>query len=136
MSKLKSKDELFSGRHFNRDVIILCVRWYLRYKLGLRDLVEMMTEQQGNQTSGQAAKDHHARWLCRAARRQPQVPTAPGKASFAEAAALPATESVGAGMQKSREGRTVSGPGNGGGPSSMIMWNARAMSSASGRSSR
>lgn len=56
-----------------------------------------------------------------AARRQPQVPTAPGKASFAEAAALPATESVGAGMQKSREGRTVSGPGNGGGPSSMIM---------------
>ena len=32
------------GRHFNRDVIILCVRWYLRYKLRLRDLVEMMAE--------------------------------------------------------------------------------------------
>ncbi|MGF6789713.1 IS6 family transposase [Paraburkholderia sp. 35.1] len=44
MSKLKSMDELFSGRHFNRDVIILCVRWYLRYKLSLRDLVEMMAE--------------------------------------------------------------------------------------------
>ncbi len=44
MSKLKSTDELFSGRHFNRDVIILCVRWYLRYKLSLRDLVEMMAE--------------------------------------------------------------------------------------------
>jgi hypothetical protein len=44
MSKLKSMDALFSGRHFNRDVIILCVRWYLRYKLSLRDLVEMMAE--------------------------------------------------------------------------------------------
>jgi transposase-like protein len=27
-----------------REVIILCVRWYLRYKLSLRDLVEMMAE--------------------------------------------------------------------------------------------
>ncbi|MFL9937340.1 IS6 family transposase [Paraburkholderia sp. RL18-103-BIB-C] len=30
--------------HFERNVIILCVRWYLRYKLSLRDLVEMMAE--------------------------------------------------------------------------------------------
>ncbi|MGF6979620.1 transposase-like protein [Paraburkholderia sp. JPY465] len=37
-------DELFAGRHFDRDVIILCVRWHLRYKLSLRDLVEMMAE--------------------------------------------------------------------------------------------
>ncbi|WP_429524251.1 IS6 family transposase [Paraburkholderia youngii] len=44
MSKLKSLDELFAGRHFDRDVIILCVRWCLRYKLSLRDLVEMMAE--------------------------------------------------------------------------------------------
>ena len=44
MSKLKSMDELFSGRLFNRDMIILCVRWYLRYKLSLRDLVEMMAK--------------------------------------------------------------------------------------------
>jgi transposase-like protein len=36
--------ELFSGRHFDRDVVILCVRWYLRFKLSLRDLVEMMAE--------------------------------------------------------------------------------------------
>src|ERR1035441_8642568 len=35
---------LFKGRHFERDIIILCVRWYLRYKLSLRDLVEMMAE--------------------------------------------------------------------------------------------
>jgi transposase-like protein len=44
MSKLKNLDGLFAGRHFDRDVIILCVRWYLRYKLSLRDLVEMMAE--------------------------------------------------------------------------------------------
>jgi transposase-like protein len=37
-------EDLFAGRHFERNVIILCVRWYLRYKLSLRDLVEMMAE--------------------------------------------------------------------------------------------
>jgi transposase-like protein len=37
-------EELFGGRHFDRQIIILCVRWYLRYKLSLRDLVEMMAE--------------------------------------------------------------------------------------------
>lgn len=35
---------MFSGRHFNRWVILLCVRWYLAYKLSLRDLEEMMAE--------------------------------------------------------------------------------------------
>jgi transposase-like protein len=44
MGTHKSMDELFEGRHFDREVIILCVRWYLRYKLSLRDLVEMMGE--------------------------------------------------------------------------------------------
>ena len=42
--KIKSVKELFSGRHFDREIIILCLRWYLRYKLSLRDLVEMMAE--------------------------------------------------------------------------------------------
>jgi transposase-like protein len=37
-------DELFKGRHFEREIIVLCVRWYLRYKLSFRDLVEMMAE--------------------------------------------------------------------------------------------
>jgi transposase-like protein len=35
---------VFDGRHFDREIIVLCVRWYLRYKLSLRDLVEMMAE--------------------------------------------------------------------------------------------
>ncbi|MBB5405579.1 transposase-like protein [Paraburkholderia atlantica] len=43
MSKLKSPERLFGGRHFVRQ-IILCVRWYLRYKLCFRDLVGMMAE--------------------------------------------------------------------------------------------
>jgi hypothetical protein len=36
--------DLFKGRHFDQEVIILCVRWYLGYKLSSRDLVEMMGE--------------------------------------------------------------------------------------------
>ena len=35
---------MFHGRHFDRTIIILCVRWYLTYKLSYRDLVEMMAE--------------------------------------------------------------------------------------------
>ncbi|KKB60805.1 transposase, partial [Robbsia andropogonis] len=44
MSKGKGGDGLFDGRHFDREIIVLCVRWYLRYKLSLRDLAEMMAE--------------------------------------------------------------------------------------------
>lgn len=36
-------DELFEGRHFDREIIVLCVRWYPRFKLSFRDL-EMMAE--------------------------------------------------------------------------------------------
>jgi hypothetical protein len=32
-------DELFEGFHFDREIIVLCVRWYLRFKLSFRDLV-------------------------------------------------------------------------------------------------
>ena len=39
MSKLMGGvEQLFEGRHFDREVIILCVRWYLRFKLSLQDL--------------------------------------------------------------------------------------------------
>ena len=44
MNKPETLEALFVGRHFDREVIILCVRWYLRFKLSLRDLVEMMAE--------------------------------------------------------------------------------------------
>ena len=41
---MPSIDDLFKGRHFEREIIILCVRWCLRFKLSFRDLVEMMAE--------------------------------------------------------------------------------------------
>jgi transposase-like protein len=44
MSAVRDIEWLFSGRHFDREIIVLCVRWYLRYKLSFRDLVEMMAE--------------------------------------------------------------------------------------------
>ena len=39
-----SMDDLFKGRHFDREIIILCLRRYLRFKLSFRDLVEMIAE--------------------------------------------------------------------------------------------
>jgi len=37
-------EELFRGRHFDQEIVILCVRWYLSFKLSFRDLVAMMRE--------------------------------------------------------------------------------------------
>ena len=38
------KDNLFKWKHYQPDMIVLTVRWYLRYNLSFRDLVEMMEE--------------------------------------------------------------------------------------------
>ncbi|MGE6553325.1 IS6 family transposase [Bacillus mycoides] len=38
------KDNLFKWKHYQPDMILLTVRWYLRYNLSFRDLVEMMEE--------------------------------------------------------------------------------------------
>ncbi|GHO72466.1 IS6 family transposase [Ktedonobacter sp. SOSP1-85] len=35
---------LFKWRHFEAEMILLCVRWYLRYALSYRDLEEIMAE--------------------------------------------------------------------------------------------
>jgi hypothetical protein len=37
-------EELFRGRHFDQEIIVLCIRWYLSFKLSYRDLVRMMSE--------------------------------------------------------------------------------------------
>ena len=44
MAEFLGVDDLFERRHFDREVIVLCARWYLRFKLSYRDLVEMMEE--------------------------------------------------------------------------------------------
>ena len=44
MTEPASAQELFKGRHFDQEIIILCIRWYLSFKLSSRDLVQMMAE--------------------------------------------------------------------------------------------
>jgi hypothetical protein len=40
----KNRPALFRRRHFEDQIIVLCVRWYLSYSLSDRDLEEMMAE--------------------------------------------------------------------------------------------
>ena len=40
----RQRPALFKGRHFEAEIIVLCVRWYLRYALSLRQLEEIMAE--------------------------------------------------------------------------------------------
>jgi len=56
----KRRSELFHGRHFRDEIILLCVRRYLRYSLSYRDLEEMMLERG-------VTVDHStiARWVVR-----------------------------------------------------------------------
>ena len=35
---------MFKGRHFDRSIILLCIRWYLASNLSRRNLEEMMAE--------------------------------------------------------------------------------------------
>jgi transposase-like protein len=44
MTEPTSAQDLFKGRHFDQEIIVLCIRWYLTYKLSSRDLVRMMAE--------------------------------------------------------------------------------------------
>ena len=39
-----ARSALFRGRHFADEVIVLCVRWYLRYSLSYRDVAELVAE--------------------------------------------------------------------------------------------
>ena len=44
VATVKHSSTPFKWRHFEPDVILLCVRWYLRYQLSYRDVEEMMQE--------------------------------------------------------------------------------------------
>src|ERR687886_863007 len=39
-----TRNPLFLGRWFEDEIVILCVRWYLEFKLSYRDLVRMMAD--------------------------------------------------------------------------------------------
>jgi transposase-like protein len=43
-NSLSGSSSLFKGRHFDSSIIILCVRWYITYKLSYRDLRDLMAE--------------------------------------------------------------------------------------------
>ncbi len=44
MTEPTSAQDLFKGRHFDQEIIVLCIMWYLTFKLSSRDLVQMMAE--------------------------------------------------------------------------------------------
>jgi hypothetical protein len=44
MTKAIARDPIYRRRRFQSELIELCVRWYLTYRLSYRDLVEMMAE--------------------------------------------------------------------------------------------
>ena len=44
MTRFVSVEELFKGRHFDGEIVVLCVRWYLSFKLSYRDLVTMLLD--------------------------------------------------------------------------------------------
>ena len=44
MTKPIARDLIYRRRRFDAEVIELCVRWYITYRLSYRDLVAMMAE--------------------------------------------------------------------------------------------
>jgi transposase-like protein len=44
MTKPIARDPIYRRRPFDADIIELCMRWYVTYRLSYRDLVEMMAE--------------------------------------------------------------------------------------------
>jgi transposase-like protein len=44
MPRFVPVEELFKGRHFDQEIVVRCVRWYLSFKLSYRDLVAIMGE--------------------------------------------------------------------------------------------
>jgi transposase-like protein len=44
MTRAIARDPIYRSRRYQSEVIELCVRWYLTYRLSYRDLVEMMAE--------------------------------------------------------------------------------------------
>jgi transposase, IS6 family len=39
-----NRSALIKGRHFEAEIIVLCVPWYLRFGLSFRNLEEIMAE--------------------------------------------------------------------------------------------
>jgi transposase-like protein len=44
MTKRQDRDAIYVKRQFDTEIIVLCVRWYITYRLSYRDLVALMAE--------------------------------------------------------------------------------------------
>jgi transposase-like protein len=44
MTKRRDRDAIYVKRQFDTEIIVLCMRWYITYRLSYRDLVAMMAE--------------------------------------------------------------------------------------------
>jgi transposase-like protein len=53
----KRQPALFKGRHFELEIVVASIRWYLRYALSYRDVEELMAE-------GNLRADHGTIWGC------------------------------------------------------------------------
>ena len=54
MPRAAPRDAIYRGRRFSAEVIELCVRWYVTYRLSYRDLSAMLAER----GSSDAHDDH------------------------------------------------------------------------------
>ena len=66
VSRFVPVEELFKGRHFDQEIVVLCVRWYLSFKLIFRDLVAMMSERglKMAYTTSYSPPQFERRWKC------------------------------------------------------------------------
>jgi transposase-like protein len=60
MAKPIDRDSMYRKRAFDADIIELCARWYLTYRLSCRDLVEMMAGRDVETDMGHYRKRHAA----------------------------------------------------------------------------
>ena len=44
MPRHRRRDSMFRYRHYEDEIIVLAVRWYISYRLSLRDLTETLAE--------------------------------------------------------------------------------------------
>ena len=76
MQTFGSVEALFKGRHFDGQIIVLCVSWYTSFKLSLRDLVIMMADRSITLTHTTILRwvQHYAPVLNRRTRREMRHP--------------------------------------------------------------
>jgi len=62
----KRQPALFKGRHFELEIVVASIRWYLRYALSYRDVEELMAERN-------LRADHVTIWRCTMYRNWPSA---------------------------------------------------------------